>query len=51
MRGMFISKLFYNLIYSLRSKAKIRISHMEKVGFRKVSERFFGGILFCRFDS
>ena len=24
---------------------------MEKVGFRKVSERFFGGILFCRFDS
>ena len=24
---------------------------MEKVGFRKVSERFFGGILFCWFDS
>ena len=24
---------------------------MEKVGFRRVSERFFGEILFCRFDS
>ena len=24
---------------------------MKKVGFRKLSERFFGGILFCRFDS
>ena len=37
LHSMFISKLFYNLINSLRSRAKIRISHTNSYKFLKMS--------------